>query len=378
MSTFDPVDKEIDAAIGAGVFPGAVLLVRDGERAFYRRAYGLRSLEPTSTAMTEDTIFDVSSLTKAFATSVATMRLVAEGKVRLDDRVTRFFHNFGVYGKAPISFRHLLSHASGLRAWRPFFEDIRTAEQRGARLNFLGTEAAKEWVYQEIQREQLERPVGSRAVYSDVGFMLLGALVEEVSATPLGRHCETRIFRPLGLRRTTFVDLDARRVRPLDPSRDPIAPTERCPWRKEVLCGVVHDDNAYAMGGIAGHAGLFSTADDLDTLLTHLRDCWAGRAATPLVPRHVIREFWSPAGTAAESTWCLGWDTPSPQGSSAGERFSRHSVGHLGFTGVSAWLDLDAERHVILLTNRVHPRRGNDAIQGFRPRLHDLVVAALG
>jgi CubicO group peptidase (beta-lactamase class C family) len=376
--SFDKVEREITAAIDAGVFPGAVLLVRDGDRGFYRRAFGRRQIEPTPLAMTENTIFDVSSLTKAFATSVAVMRLVAEGKVRLDDKATRFIPNFAVYGKAPITIRHLLSHASGLRAWRPFFEEIRKAERHGAHVNFVGSRAAKEWVYQEIQRERPENPPGRHAVYSDVGFMLLGALVEELGAAALDRYCATRLFRPLGLHHTTFVDLDNRVERPFDPEKHAVAATEHCPWRGTVLCGVVHDDNAWAMGGVAGHAGLFSTADDLDTMLVHLRDCYFGRAAEPLVPSRVIREFWSLAGTAPDSTWCLGWDTPSAEGSSAGSRFSRHSVGHLGFTGVSAWLDLDRERHVILLTNRVHPRRSNEAIKAFRPRLHDLVAEALG
>lgn len=375
--SFATVESAIDAAIGAGAFPGAVLLVRDGDRRFYRRAFGMRSLEPEALPMTEDTVFDVSSLTKAFATSVAVMRLVAEGKVRLDDKATRFFPNFAVYAKTPITIRHLLSHASGLRAWRPFFEEIRRAERRGGHVNFVGSRAAKEWVYGEIERERLENPVGRHAVYSDLGFMLLGALVEELGAAALDRYCAVRLFQPLGLRHTTFVDLDNRVPRPFDPARVPVAATERCPWRNAVLCGVVHDDNAWAMGGVAGHAGLFSTADDLDAMLVHLRDCYFGRAAAPLVPSRVIRDFWSMAGTAPDSTWCLGWDTPSAKGSSSGTRFSPHSVGHLGFTGVSAWLDLDRERHVIFLTNRVHPRRSNEAIKAFRPKLHDLVAEAL-
>lgn len=375
--SFAKVEQEIGEAVAAGVFPGAVLLVRDADRCFYRRAFGMRQLDPEAHAMTEDTIFDVSSLTKPFATTIAVMRLIAEGKIRLDDKATRFFPNFAVYGKSPITLRQLLSHASGMRAWRPFFDEIRTAEKRGSHVNFLGSRAAKEWVYQEIQRERLDNPPGQRAVYSDLGFMLLGELVEELTGWALDRLCAARIFKPLGLKRTTFVDLDNRVARPFDPALVPVAATERCPWRGNVLCGVVHDDNAYAMGGIAGHAGLFSTADDLDALLVHLRDCYFGRAENPIVPSRVLREFWSLAGTAADSTWCLGWDTPSPVGSSAGKHFSRHTVGHLGFTGVSAWLDLERERHVILLTNRVHPRRSNEKIKAFRPRLHDLVAEAL-
>ena len=154
-----------------------------------------------------------------------------------------------------------------------------------------------------------------------------------------------------------------------------IAPTEHCPWRKRVLCGEVHDDNAYAMGGVAGHSGLFASAKDLDILLGRLKDSYHG--VNPLVPQGLIREFWTRDGSVPESTWCLGWDTPSPSGSSAGAHFSANSVGHLGFTGTSVWLDLERDRHVILLSNRVHPSRDNEAIRAFRPVIHDHIVEAL-
>lgn len=375
--SFAAVEREMDLAVERGVFPGAVLLVRDADRAFYLRAFGHRSLKPEVTPMMEDTIFDVSSLTKAFATSVAMMLLVAEKKIDLDDRVTRFFHNFGMRGKAGITFRHLLSHASGFAAWRAFFEEIRSDEQRSGRINFVGSKAAKDYVYQEIQRAGLECETGARAIYSDLGFILLGAVIEAVAATSLDRFCQARIFQPLELRNTGFVDLDFMRIRHLEPVDEIIAPTENTKWRGGVICGTVHDDNAYAMGGVAGHAGLFSSARDLDAMLTHLRECFAGRAATPLVDRGILETFWTLAGTAPSSTWCLGWDTPAPTVSSAGSGFSRHTVGHLGFTGVSVWLDLERERHVILLSNRVHPKRSNEAIRRFRPRIHDLVNEAL-
>ncbi len=372
--SFETVEREMEAALGRRVFPGAVLLVREGTRVFYHRAFGHRSLEPEVTPMAEDTIFDVSSLTKAFATSVAMMLMVKDGRIGLDDRVTRFFHNFGVHGKTHITFRQLLTHSSGLAAWRPYYKDVLQIERAG-RINFLGSHGAKAHVYQELQRERLEGQPGKQAVYSDLGFMLLGAAVEEVSGMTLDRFCHDRIFRPLGLRTTGFVDLSLLRTRRVQPVTEMIAPTERCPWRKKILCGEVHDDNAYAMGGVAGHAGLFASAKDIDGLLCRLKECYRG--GSQVIPQRIVREFWTRDETVPGSTWCLGWDSPSPVGSSAGTHFSPHSVGHLGFTGTSAWLDLEHDRHIILLTNRIHPSRDNELIKAFRPFIHDVIVTAL-
>jgi CubicO group peptidase (beta-lactamase class C family) len=373
--SFAEVEREMEAAVSRRVFPGAVVLVREGTRVFYQRAFGHRSLVPNVTAMSEDTIFDVASLTKPFATSIAMMLMVKEGKIGLDDRVTRFFHNFGVYGKTHITFRHLLSHTSGLAAWRPYYKDIVEIERHGGRINFLATQGAKAHVYQEIHHERLEAQPGTRAVYSDLGFILLGAAIEEVSGMTLDRFCHERIFRPLLLRATGFVDLSLLRTRRLQPVTDMIAPTERCPWRKKILCGEVDDENAYAMGGVSGHAGLFASAKDLDAMLCRLRECYHG--ISQWIPKQIVREFWKRDETVRDSTWCLGWDTPSPVGSSAGAHFSPHSVGHLGFTGTSVWLDLERDRHILLLSNRVHPSRDNDGIKAFRPVIHDLIAQAL-
>jgi CubicO group peptidase (beta-lactamase class C family) len=372
---FDRVEQEMDAAVERGVFPGAVLLVREAERVFYLRAFGSRSLEPERAPMEEGTIFDLSSLTKALATSVAAMLLVRDGKLRLDDRVTRFFHNFGVYGKTHVTFRHLLNHCSGLPAWRPYYKEILQSERKGGKVNFLASDGAKKFVYQELNRERLEAAPGTKAIYSDLGFMLLGAVIEEIAGVGLDRFCRERIFRPLGLRATAFVDLTMLRTRRLTPITTMIAPTEHCPWRKRVLCGEVHDDNAYAMGGVAGHAGLFGSARDVDALLCRLEACWAGRDS--FVAPEIVREFWTRADIVPGSTWALGWDTPASQNSTAGSLFSAKTVGHLGFTGTSLWVDLERQRHVILLSNRVHPSRDNDAIREFRPLIHDLVNQSL-
>ena len=373
--SFERVEHEMQAAVERGVFPGAVLLVRDGERVFYLRAFGERQIEPQRAPMQESTIFDLSSLTKPLATGVAIMLLVRDGKIHPDDRVTRFFHNFGVFGKTHVTLRHLLCHSSGLPAVRPYYKAILQIEKKGEKVNFLGSDAAKEFVYQQITRERPDAPSGTRAVYSDLGFILLGALVELIAGTTLDRFCQERIFRPLGLRATSFIDLSLVRTRRIQPVTEMIAATERCPWRKRILCGEVHDDNAYAMGGVAGHAGLFAAARDVDTLLCRLKACWAG--ADDFLPAEVVRQFWTRDATIPASTWMLGWDTPSPTNSSAGTLFSDHTIGHLGFTGTSMWMDLERDRHVILLSNRVHPSRDNNAIREFRPMIHDLINTAL-
>jgi CubicO group peptidase (beta-lactamase class C family) len=370
---FGRVAGEIEAAVAAGAFPGAVVLVSQAGRVLYHAAFGARSLEPERTPMSPETIFDLSSLTKALATTTAFMVLVREKKVVLDDRVTRFFHNFGVHGKTHVTFRHLLAHCSGLAGWRPYYQDVQRIERQ--RLNFVASRGAKEFVYEQIHRERPEYEVGGHTVYSDLGFMLLGELIELVTRMPLDRFCHERIFRPLGLRATGFVDLTALRTRKLAPVTGMIAPTERCPWRKRVLCGEVHDDNAYAMGGVAGHAGLFSSAADVDALATRLGACWRGE--DDFLPSEVVGEFWRRDATIEGSTWGLGWDTPSPSESSAGRHISRSAVGHLGFTGTSLWIDLERRANMVLLTNRVHPRRDNERIREVRPRVHDAILEAL-
>ncbi|MGH7961648.1 MAG: serine hydrolase, partial [Candidatus Binatia bacterium] len=176
----------------------------------------------------------------------------------------------------------------------------------------------------------------------------------------------------LGLQTTAFVDLEMMRRRKLQPVPEMFAPTEQCPWRKRLLCGEVHDDNAYAMGGVAGHAGLFSTVDDVNQLVSCLLACYRGESTW--LPSALVREFWTRDDRVPGSTWALGWDTPSPHGSSAGEFFSPHSIGHLGFTGASLWIDLDRQVQVIVLSNRVHPRRDNEKIKAFRPVLHDAIM----
>jgi CubicO group peptidase (beta-lactamase class C family) len=375
MVAFNRVEKAMEDAVAARVFPGAVLLVNKEGHVIYHRAFGNRSLEPDVTPLSEDTIFDLSSLTKPLATATAFLHVARERKLRIDDRITRLFHNFGVHGKTHVTFRHLLAHCSGLPGWRPYYKEIVRVE-RGGRVNFLCSQGAKQHVFEMIHREKPDGPPGVNVVYSDLGFMLLGEAIEEISGLTLDRFCHDRIFKPLGLRSTSFIDLSLVRTRRLVPVTEMIAPTERCEWRKKILCGEVHDDNAYAMGGVAGHSGLFSSASDVNVLVSKLRDAYFGKGS--FLPETIVREAFTRDRTVAQSSRTLGWDTPAPTGSAAGTHFSKNTVGHLGFTGTSIWLDLEKAVHVVLLSNRVHPTRTNEKIKDFRPVIHDLVMEAIG
>jgi CubicO group peptidase (beta-lactamase class C family) len=368
------VEQAFDDAVARGVIPGAAVVVRRGAKVEFEGAFGFRSLAPERSQMRLDTVFDLSSLTKALATTVAAMMLARDGRLRLDDRVTRFFHNFGVHNKTTVTFRHLLAHCSGLAAWRPFYQRIAEVE-KGGRINFMCSNGAKQFVYDEIHREKLEAPPGTRAIYSDLNFILLGEAIEQVSGFPLNRFCRDKIFRPLALRSTDFIDISLTRSRHLEPVADMFAPTEICPWRQRLLVGEVDDENAYAMGGVAGHAGLFAPVGEVDLIARELLLCHAGKSE--FVPPRIVREFWTRDRAVAGSTWALGWDTPSAENSSAGRHFSPAAVGHLGFTGTSIWIEPEKEIAISLLTNRIHPRRDNQAIRDFRPHVHDLIMEAL-
>jgi CubicO group peptidase (beta-lactamase class C family) len=371
---FQPVESAFNEAVAQGVFPGAVVLVSKDEEIVYLQAFGFRSLLPEKTSLDTNTIFDLASLTKPLATTIAVMMLLREKKLRLDDRVTRFIPTFGVFGKSSVNLRHLLNHSSGLPAWKPYHEDI-VKQEKGGRINFVASHAAKNYVLGQIHHEKPLSPAGTQGLYSDLGFLLLGEVVEIVSASTLDRFCHERIFKPLGLRSTAFVDLTQLKTRRLQPVQEMIAPTENCPWRKKILCGEVHDDNAYAVGGVAGHAGLFSSARDIHYLIGRLNRCLQGK--DNFVPQALLDEFVSKDESVKNSTFALGWDTPSPSKSASGSYFSPRSVGHLGFTGTSLWWDLEKNCHIVLLTNRVHPSRKNDKIKDFRPHIHDLIMKTL-
>jgi CubicO group peptidase (beta-lactamase class C family) len=368
------VEQAFNDAVERRVFPGATAIVRRGADVVFEGVFGFRTLVPEPRPMKIETVFDLSSLTKVLATTVAMMMLAREEKIRLDDRVTRFFPNFGVHGKDRVTFRHLLAHCSGLAAWRPFYKLIGDIE-RGGRVNFMSSPGARQWTYEEIHREKPEAPLGTKAIYSDLNFIILGEAIEQAAGVSLHRFCHERIYRALGLAATGYIDISLARTRKLEPVQEMFAATENCPSRKRLLIGEVDDENAFAMGGVAGHAGLFAPIREVDRLGAELIACYKGRST--LIPQKIMREFWTRDAIVAGSTWALGWDTPSPNHSSSGHHFPPTAVGHLGFTGTSIWIDPEREIAASILTNRVHPSRDNQAIREFRPKIHDLIMETI-
>jgi serine-type D-Ala-D-Ala carboxypeptidase len=369
------VDRALDKAIESAEIPGAVVLARmprDGEVIEHLSVRGHAVVRPERIPMTRETIFDLASLTKPIATTSALLWLVHEGAVDLDSPVAKYLPAFAERGKESVLIRHLLSHSSGLKPWRAFHELLLERERKTGE-RWLATPAAREFVIDRIVRSALVHAPGEAAVYGDLDFITLGAVVEAATRQPLERFCAERIFAPLALADTGFVPV-GEGARPLpEARRRRFAATENCPWRGRILWGEVHDPNAFAMGGVAGHAGLFAPVDDVMHFAEAWLDAWHGRPS-PL-PADAVRRFAERQDLPAGSDWALGWDTPAETGASSGRHFSRTSIGHLGFTGTSVWIDLEREAIVVMLTNRVHlvAKRSK---YGLRPIVHDLLIEA--
>jgi CubicO group peptidase (beta-lactamase class C family) len=348
-------------AVSDGIFPGAALLVAHRKKIVFFEAVGNRSLVPVPRPMTRQTCFDLASLTKPLATALATLSLVSQGKVRLDDSLASLLPSTTLpEEKKEITLRQLLSHCSGLPAWKPYYLSLKTLPQM----------ARKAEIRRQIIQEPLSYPPTTNTLYSDLGFLLIQWLVEEISGQDFYHFTRQNLFDLMPCAAPQFIPLHE----DTDYDHNQFADTEYCPWRARILSGQVHDENAYVLGGVAGHAGLFGTAQEVKCVLDCILDTIAAKNTSVPWSREHLLEFLQPAQLHSSSTWALGFDTPDASNSSAGRYFSANSVGHLGFTGTSFWLDLDREMAVILLSNRVHPSRDNEKIKNFRPLLHDAVM----
>jgi uncharacterized protein YbbC (DUF1343 family)/CubicO group peptidase (beta-lactamase class C family) len=341
------VDAIIEQAIADGNIPGAVLIVGHNGKVVYRKAYGCRALEPKREPMTLDTVFDLASLTKVIATTTAVMQLVELGKVRLNDPVAKYLPDFAQNSKDDVTVRQLLTHYSG---FEPDL-DLKTPWE------------GKETAYHMAFAETLQNPPGSAFVYSDINFITLGALVEKVSGEPLDQYATRHIFTPLKMLHTRFV--------PPESWKPKIAPTQY-DENEHMLRGVVHDPTARRMGGVAGHAGLFSTADDLSKFAQALLNGGAG-ILSPLAVEKMTTPETPPAAPLLRG---FGWDIDSPFSSNRGDLLPVGSFGHTGFTGTSLWIDPTTQTYIILLTNAVHPRGKGNAI-GLRSKVATEIAAAL-
>ncbi len=329
----------------------------------FAETVGYRALEPELSPMNEETIFDLASLTKPLATSLVVMELVDSKRLKLSQALEDLIGQEVPKEKMPITLKDLMAHQSGLPPWRPFYKMFPHTPSEGMK------KKVREWI---LYSCPLGCEPGTKAIYSDLGFMLLEWAVEVATGQTLAANARSRFYQSLTPDTMFFYQRSA----PLKYESERFAATERCQWRQQVIRGVVHDENAYAMGGYSGHAGLFGTVHGILCLALLLMEHYLGQRSDWVKPR-TVQEFFSRQQTEG-STWALGWDTPSEGGSSSGRYFSQKSVGHLGFTGCSLWMDLERALIVVLLTNRVHPTRQNEKIKGFRPLLHDLVVEELG
>jgi CubicO group peptidase (beta-lactamase class C family) len=385
-----PIQSLIERALDEGVAPCISAMVLSKGEVLHASAQGLAQLEPERRVLQPNDLFDVASVTEVMATTTLAAIFFAEGRLGLDEPVATYLQPFARAGKGRVTIRHLLAHSSGLPAWRPYFELVAHDEIGSAAFLPPATRPSgdrlapamvrgRRLIRDAVTGESLEAQPDERTACTDLGFMVLGWLLEHVGGAGLDDLAAKRVFAPLGLTSTFFFDeadpgVAAERRRGCS-----FVATERCAHRQEINCGSVNDDNAWALGGVAGHAGLFSTACEVARLGQAWLDAVRGRPG--LLDPETARLFTKRGTFATESTRALGWDTPGPEGSQLGTRLGRGkggAFGHLGFTGTSLWIDVDREVVCALLTNRCHPTRENQKIRTFRPQFHDAVAEALG
>jgi uncharacterized protein YbbC (DUF1343 family)/CubicO group peptidase (beta-lactamase class C family) len=346
------VDQQMERAVQDGLIPGGVVLIGHNGQVVYQKAYGSRALIPHREPMTLDTIFDAASLTKVLATTPSIMRLFEQGQIRLNDPITKYLPEFQG-GHSDITIRNLMTHFSGLRPdldLKPAWSGYQTG----------------------IQRALIDKPAGPpgvRFVYSDINFILLGEIVHRLTGKMLNEYARDNFYQPLGMQETMFLPPASLRPR--------IAPTEIDPATGQPLRGEVHDDTARYMGGVAGHAGVFTTAADLARFAQMMLDSGEGNGVR-LFSAATVQKFTFPQSPPDQPILRgLGWDIDSPYSSNRGELFPIGSYGHTGFTGTSMWLDPFSHSYVIILTNAVHPHRGH-SVTSLRSRVATIVAASFG
>jgi CubicO group peptidase (beta-lactamase class C family) len=348
---FNEVDSVLDKAITDHAFPGAVVLIWKDGNTIYEKPFGNFTYNSKSPKMINQTIFDLASLTKVIATTTAAMICYDRKLFSLDDPVVKYIPEFGENGKEKITIINLLIHNTGLPAWKKFYGSGLTYDE----------------VLKEIYSSPLEYEIGTKTVYSDLGIITLGKIIEKVTEKKLDVFCKEEIFTPLRMNSTFY--------NPPDSIKKYCAPTEVDNyWRNKTLQGEVHDETSAMLNGVTGHAGLFSTASDIAKLMVVLLN--KGMIdGNQFIKKNTVELFTK--RNSDESSRALGWDTRSETGSSSGDFFSSNSFGHTGFTGTSVWADPERNLFVVFLTNRVYPTRENIKILKVRPALHNAVIKAL-
>ncbi|MBN1278035.1 MAG: serine hydrolase [Deltaproteobacteria bacterium] len=363
MQKTNPVKELLEKGVSEGIFPGAVLIAAHGGEVILFEEAGYSSLKPHKNMMSRDTIFDLASLTKPLATTLGVMKLVDNGDILPDQRIWSILKESIPEDKRNITPRLLLCHCSGLPHWIPLY----------SRVIQYPPAIRKKMARRVIMESSLVAMPGEKVIYSDPGFIILEWIIEKITGMTMHSFVDHHFYGPLSLGNTFFCNIE--NSCPFEEDR--FAATEYCEWRGRIMRGVVHDENAYALGGYSGHAGLFGTAEDVYLIVEMLRNHFYRKSSNFFRPE-TVAAFFERQEIAEGSTWALGWDTPSAENSSSGKYFSRSSLGHLGFTGTSIWIDLEKDVIIIFLTNRVHPTRTNEKIKLFRPVIHDRIMEYMG
>ncbi len=368
------IDRCVQTGVAEKTFSAAAVIASVGERIFHRAVYGSLAEPPPLRKPGFDALFDLASLTKPLGTGLAALKLSSQGRLDLNASVNKTIPELKDNRFAGISIDMLLDHTSGLPATRSFYEEVLAHDHKPGADQVAGTRKAVPLVRELFKGVRLEAEPGTKVVYSDLGFMALAWIIEGAVGRPLDTYLSQEIYRELGLSDDLFfVRIDDEQKRARLRMRSFVA-GENCPWRHKLVTGEVHDPNAWVLGGVAGHAGLFGTVDAVWKLLRTLWLCFRGESNTFL--SGAVRRFWTRSRRIAQTTRTLAWDTPSAHGSMAGKRFSLSSVGHLAHTGCSVWIDLATDTMGVLLSNAHHPTRAgkDEALAKLRPRLYDLIA----
>jgi CubicO group peptidase (beta-lactamase class C family) len=373
--TVPDIDRALQTGIYEKTFSAAACMASVGDRIFHRAVYGSLAQPPPLRRVGPGVLFDLASLTKPLGAGLAALKLAGQNRLDLGASITTTIPIFRDSRFAPITIDMLLDHTSGWPATQKFWEEVREMDE-GVHSNKTigGTSNAVEAVQAMLAQVRFEAEPGQKTIYSDLNFMALGWIVEKIVGWPLDTYLMREIYRPLGIHEELFfVRLDDVRQRNSLRTRS-FAATEDCRWRKRVLQGEVHDPNAWILGGVAGHAGLFGTVEAVWKLVVAMWQSLRGESREFL--GGTVRRFWTRSKRLRDTTRTLAWDTPSAQASSCGKRFSRASVGHTGFTGTSIWIDPATDIIGVLLTNAAHPTAEGkkERMAKLRPRIYDQIA----
>ncbi len=369
-SFFQPLEKTLEPlferGLAKGVFTAAACAVftesREQSKRFIK-TWGRTKKGKEGKKVTTETFFDLASLTKPLCTTLSVLYLIDQGMLDWNDSLEMLLKAEIEPGKRNIRLDQLLSHSSGLKPYRPYFAGFAPEIKKDNKKKLIKA----------LLEEPLAYEPGSECRYSDLGFMLLGEVVERVSGRQLDSFFNEKIIEPLRIKEALFFNSLNRNKSKEETEK--FAATEKCPWRGMIMQGEVHDEHAWLMGGVAGHAGLFGTIGAVLLMTEKILHQWQGKENLPVCGTTTLQKALQKK--YSDQTWCMGFDTPTPGGSSGGKYLSPQSVGHLGYTGTSFWIDPEKDLIMILLTNRVYPTRKNEQIRIFRPLFHDTVIESL-